>query len=126
LLDACREVDQHQSSVNEVVGVLFKPSPQGISANHLDVTQAPPLQLCSCHIEETRFPFNADDGPAGADALGQQIHDPDWAAAEINNAIARFDRHLVQQRSGMGFESLRLQDESFLLGMSATKNIGDR
>src|SRR5262249_29362562 len=111
--------------VDYVVTPSLKSRLKGVGIDHSGVSQASFAQFCPRHLEEARLSLYAYHGAIRAYPLGQEVHDPDWSAADVDSSGTGGNRDRIEHPSGVRFESLRLRDESLLLCESPAEDIWD-
>src|SRR5262245_2312554 len=68
-LAVCRQVDQHEALMYEVVRSLLQACVQSVCVDYFHVPQTPPAQLRACHLRETCLSLDSNYGAIGTDAF---------------------------------------------------------
>src|SRR5215471_2548977 len=111
--------------MHDIISVLLQPRLQRIRVNDFNIAESAFFNLRSRHVDETRLSFDADDSALRANTLGQQVHDPNWPATDVNGLGALLNSHAIEHRCCLLLEATCLGHEPLLFCKSAAKGIGN-
>jgi len=116
---AIGHIDEDQPLVYQVECAFLQAGIKRVSLNDRDVSQRAPNDFGARHLRKALLAFKADDSATRTDALGEQVKDADWPAANINRSPAGLNANLIEKPVRFRRVLLRLQKKPITFNLRA-------
>ena len=94
---AIGHIDEDQPLVYQIEYAFLQAAIQRVSLHDGDVAEPTPNDFGARRLRKTLLSFKADDRATQTDALGEQVKDADWPAANINRSPAGLNANLIEK-----------------------------